>query len=308
MRFPSLSGIVTVLNTPFRADGAVDYAALERHAELALEAGVAGFLVPAFAGEVLALTEDERIGLAKTVRDVARGRAVVVGGASAPSLEQRLRNAEALGALGVDIVLASQPFADDDQYVSEIAQLAGATDLPVMVQDFDPAGSGVPMRAILAAFHDVPQFRYLKLETVDACHKGSEIKAATDGKINVSGGWAVMQLIEALDRDVDAFMPTGLHRLYVEIFRRHRSGDRPGAVILFRQMLPILAFSNQHLEHSIHFFKRLLWREGIYPTDLLRNPAFAFDAHHQRIADELIDLAIWLQNGLPVAPDTQEVP
>ena len=120
--------------------------------------------------------------------------------------------------------------------------------------------------------------------------------------MNVSGGWAVMQLIEALDRGVDAFMPTGLHRLYVEIFRRHRAGDRPGAVALFRAMLPILAFSNQHLEHSIHFFKRLLWRQGVYPNARLRNPKFEFDAHHQRIADELIDLAIRLESDLARPP------
>ena len=65
-------------------------------------------------------------------------------------------------------------------------------------------------------------------------------------------------LIEALDRKVDAFMPTGLHRAYVTIFKRYASGDRDGAMALFHRLLPILAFSNQHLEHSIHFFKRLL--------------------------------------------------
>jgi len=34
--------------------------------------------------------------------------------------------------------------------------------------------------------------------------------AATEGRLNVSGGWAVPQLMEALDRGVHAVMPGGL--------------------------------------------------------------------------------------------------
>lgn len=43
-------------------------------------------------------------------------------------------------------------------------------------------------------------------------------------------------------------------------------------------MLPVLAFSNQHLDISIYFFKRLLHAQGIYATDKVRSPKVAFDA------------------------------
>ncbi|WP_413992297.1 hypothetical protein ACMDCR_09525 [Labrys okinawensis] len=107
-----------------------------------------------------------------------------------------------------------------------------------------------------------------------------------------------MQLIEALDRGVDAFMPTSLHRIYVGIYKLYQAGDRDGATKLFRRALPILAFSNQHLEHSIHFFKRLLWKQGVYPTPRLRAPVFVFDSHHERMADEFIALALGLDDEL----------
>src|SRR5690606_19076513 len=152
--------------------------------------------------------------------------------------------ANILAELGVDIVLVSQPYVDEAQYVADLSRTAGATDLPLMVQDFDPSGGGVPVAAILAAYGGIDRFPYRQLETVEACAMGWLVREPTGGGMNVSGGWAGMQLIAALDRGVDAFMPTGLHRLYVEIFRRHRAGDRPGAVALFRAMLPILAFSN----------------------------------------------------------------
>src|SRR5690606_21691457 len=100
--------------------------------------------------------------------------------------------------------------------------------------------------------------------------------------------WAVSQMIEALDRGVHVFMPTALHAIYVRIYQSHTMGQREEARGLFEQVLPILAFSNQHLDISIHFFKRLLFAQGIYPTPAVREPILPFDEVHQQIADELV--------------------
>jgi 4-hydroxy-tetrahydrodipicolinate synthase len=293
-----MRGIVTVLNTPFAAGGGVDLAALRRHAEISIDAGVAGFLVPALAAEVGKLAPDERDGMLTTVIAAAKGRVPVVGGASAATQDERRRHAARAGELGADIVLVSQPFADEAQYVREIAEIAEASGKAVMVQDWDANGPGVPLPAILKAFDAVPAFRYLKIETANAGWKYTALKEATGGKAHVSGGWAVMQLIEALDRGVDAFMPTAFNVVYVGILRRYAAGDRDGAIALFRRLLPVLAFSNQALETSILFFKRLLWRQGIYPTPDLRAPCGAFDPYQLRVADELIDLVIALEKEL----------
>jgi 4-hydroxy-tetrahydrodipicolinate synthase len=72
-------------------------------------------------------------------------------------------------------------------------------------------------------------------------------------------------------------------------------------VALFRRLLPILAFSNQHLDISIHFFKRLLYRQGLYPTPRVREPILPFDGYHMRIADELIDYALKLMREIEAA-------
>ncbi len=63
-------------------------------------------------------------------------------------------------------------------------------------------------------------------------------------------------------------------------------------------MLPILAFSDQHLDISIHFFKRLLHAQGIYPTPAVRPPTFPFDETHERMAQELIARACALEAEL----------
>lgn len=235
---PDWRGIITVLNTPFTASDAVDLDALARHAEHALGAGVAGFLVPALASEVGKLTEAEREAVVRTVAGVARGRAVVIGGASSPDREERLRLTRRLTELGCDGVLVSLPFTDAEEYMREVRAVAAQGPPLLMLQDWDPNGFGVPVPVIARLFEEVDCFRCLKVEVVPAGVKYSAVLAATGGRLHVSGGWAVTQMIEAMDRGVHAIMPTGLHGVYVRIWNLHHAGDRAGARALFNRLAP----------------------------------------------------------------------
>ena len=288
-------GIVTVLNTPFTSANEVDAAALRRHVRVALDAGVAGFLIPGMASEVDKLTPAERDLLVETVVAEAKGRACVIGGASAAAPAERVQLARRLVAAGCDGVLVSIPYENDEQYSRAVSELAGTSPPFLMLQDWDPHGYGVPVRTLVKLFETVETVRAVKVEVVPAGRKYSELLAATGGRLHVSGGWAVMQMIEALDRGVHAFMPTALHGIYVAIHRLHQSGQREASRELFDRVLPILAFSNQHLDISIHFFKRLLSAQGIYSTPDVRPPILPFDETHMRVADELIARAIALE-------------
>ncbi len=294
----SLRGIVTVLNTPFTAAGAIDTGALVANIHAALDAGVAGFLVPAMAAEVGKLTEAERALMVHTTVETAAGRVPVIGGASAPDAGDRDRLARGCIELGCSGVLASIPFVGAQDYEQQVRKLAALRPGFVMLQDWDATGYGLPVSLIAQLFESVEAFQAIKIEVVPAGVKYSEVLAATGGELHVSGGWAVSQMIEAFDRGVHAIMPTGMHRLYTRIYALYRAGDRPAALNLFRQMLPVLAFSNQHLDISIHFFKRLLWKQGVFRTDTVRPPALPFDAHLARSADELIELVSELERGL----------
>lgn len=295
-----LRGIVTVLNTPFTAANEVDAAALRRHVCVALEAGVAGFLIPGMASEVDKLTAAERDLLVESVLAEAKGRACVIGGASAPTSAERVRLAQRLIAAGCDGVLVSIPFENDEQYTRAVREVAETSPPFLMLQDWDARGYGVPVATLVELFETVEAVRAVKIEVVAAGRKYSELLDATGGRIHVSGGWAVMQMIDALNRGVHAFMPTALHGIYTAIYRLHQSGQREAAQDLFHRVLPILAFSNQHLDLSIHFFKRLLHAQGIYPTANVRSPILPFDEQHARIGDELIARAIALEKEIAV--------
>jgi dihydrodipicolinate synthase/N-acetylneuraminate lyase len=130
----------------------------------------------------------------------------------------------------------------------------------------------------------------VKIETVPAGPKYTQVRDRFGPDLYVCGGWAVLQLIEALDRGVDGMIPeSSMIRVYRWVLDAYGDGDRALAVHRFRRLLPILAFANQELFTSIALFKRLLWRKGIFATAQLRSPGYRWDDHNLRIADELID-------------------
>ncbi len=285
-----------MLNTPFTAADAVDVGGLQTHVEHALQAGVAGFLVPALASEAGKLSAAERLLVVRTVLDAANGRAPVIGGASAADSAATVRFAAQLLELGCDGILANIPYTTDEAVIERVRALDALRPGLLMLQDWDFQGWGMPVALIQRLHETFPTFRSLKIEVVPAGVKYSEVLRATQGRLHIAGGWAVTQMIEALDRGVPTLMPTGLHPIYIAIYRRYHAGDRDGAQAMFHRLLPILAFSNQHLDISIHFFKRLLHRQGIYQTTRVRPPILPFDTVHERIASELIASAIaWME-------------
>ncbi|NOY57492.1 MAG: dihydrodipicolinate synthase family protein [Calditrichaeota bacterium] len=284
-----LFGIVAVLNTPFTQNDEIDISALKRHVEAAIQAGVAGFLVPAMASEVAKLSMMERHRMVAAVLEQANGRVPVIGGAGEPDKKRRGRIVKDLLALGCRNILLQIDYRNDDQYSKDVLAIANLGPDMLMLQDWDFGGSGLPLSLILRLFEDIDVFRCLKIETVPAGTKYTAVLNATNGRLHVSGGWAVSQMPEGLERGVHAFMLTGMYEIYTTIYSLYKAGRTAEAQKLFYKILPILSFSNQHLDISIHFFKRLLHRQGIYPTANVREPILPFDDIHERTANRLIE-------------------
>jgi len=295
--FP-LHGIVTVLNTPFTLENRVDLSALTENVRKALAAGVAGFLVPALAAEVTQLSEKEKISMVSAVCEEVNGSVPIFAATGPVALEKAKSLISSYLTVGCRQILFQIPFENEHQFITHFNELAALDIETIMLQDWSTSGYGLRDELILELFEQVPQFRCLKVETIPAGVKYSRLLELTKGRLQLSGGWAVTQLIEGLERGVHAFMPTGMHWAYTEIYSSWVSGDFEKANSLFRRILPVLAFSNQHLDISIHFFKRLLYRQGIYSTDRVRELGVTFDAIHQKIADRLIEEVIALEEEI----------
>ncbi|MCC5930467.1 MAG: dihydrodipicolinate synthase family protein [Cyclobacteriaceae bacterium] len=299
--FP-LKGIVTVLNTPFDQNNALDIRSLERNVLYALDAGVSGFLVPAMASEVYKLSFEERMEMVSTVKNLIGNQALLIAGAGEPDEDKRKKIIESYLSLGCTNILVQIPYSGDAAFRKAIEETAALGPEMLMIQDWDASGYGLPDELILRLFEEIECFRSLKVETVPAGLKYSRLLQKTAGRLHLSGGWAVGQMIEGLKRGIHAFMPTGMHRIYVEIFSLYEMGHYKEANALFESILPVLAFSNQHLDISIHFFKRLLHAQGYYATPLVRQPILSFDAIHEEIANQLIRRVMKIEAQLQIKP------
>jgi len=290
-----LRGLVPSLNTPFDAEGALDTASLRRLVEATVAAGCAGMLALAVAGEGASLAREEKRRAVEAILEANAGRVPVIVSVSAAESAERVALAAMARVLGADGVSCQAPALSGAVLERALAEVAEAGPGLLMVQDLDWAGGGLPVDEIARLAERVPGFGCLKLETVPAGPKYSRVLAATGGRLHVSGGWAVTQMLDALARGVHAFVPTGLEPVYCAIYRAWHAGRADDARALFEAALPILAFATQHIDVSIRFFKQLRQAEGLFATDRCRPPVAALDPIQQAQADALVARALALQ-------------
>lgn len=297
-----LDGIVPILQTPFGEDGVPDAESLRRLVDHVLQAGAVGVIYPAVASEVHKLAPEERRDLVEVVLNEVAGRVPIIVGVSAGNTADSVafaRHARARGAAGVLAQVPEAVAADGDQVREYFRTLARSVDVILMIQDLDWRGPGMEISLICDLFEELPTFRCIKVETVPAGPKYSRILAATMGRLHVSGGWAVTQMLEGLERGIHAFMPEGsMVAIYRTIMARYTSGDRDGAQRLFERLLPVLAFANQHIDVSIQFFKRVLVARGIFRTKVVREPTLHLDDVQERIATDLVARVLDLEQSL----------
>ncbi len=75
----NLPGMITVLNTPFTDDLAIDLELLQKNIKYAINSGFAGFLVPAMANEVEKLTAEERCIMVQKTLEETNHQVPVIG-------------------------------------------------------------------------------------------------------------------------------------------------------------------------------------------------------------------------------------
>jgi 4-hydroxy-tetrahydrodipicolinate synthase len=303
-----MRGIVPSLNTPFDRAGDVDEAAVARLVEASIGAGVVGLLTLAVAGEQGSLGRDEKERIARATVDTAGRRVPIIVSVTAPEPAESVALAKLARASGADGICCQAPAGVAAGALRDaLARIADAGPDLLMVQDLDWSGPGLAIETIVDLFAAVPQFKCLKVETVPAGPKYSRVLAATGGRLHVSGGWAVTQMPEALARGVHAFMPTALDPIYVAIHAAHRAGRAAAARALFELLLPVLAFTNQHIHVSIRFLKRLRLAQGVFASDHCRPPVPPFDDVQAAEMERLIARALELQGRVTTGAVWREI-
>jgi dihydrodipicolinate synthase/N-acetylneuraminate lyase len=290
---PLPRGIVPVVQTPFDARGEIDFASLHRLVDDALAAGAAGFLAPVVASEVACLSCAERTQIVREVASHVAGRVPLIVGASFDdphACRDMGAFAEELTAAAWLVAVPQACYQQPAKVVPFFREVACGVSLPLVIQDLQFGGPGLPLHVVDELRSALPTLAGLKIETVPAGPKYTAVRELCGPEFYIAGGWAVPQLIEALDRGVDAMVPeSSMVRVYRAVYRLYAEGQRDAAQRLFRDLLPVLVFTNQELAVSVAFFKRLLVRKGIFARETMRLGGFAWDPFNLRIADELIE-------------------
>jgi dihydrodipicolinate synthase/N-acetylneuraminate lyase len=162
-----LRGLVVSLNTPFNNENRIDWPSLERLVEVHLGEGALGFLVAAQAGEVHALSLEERLQLVEAVRQQTQKRAVVIASATAKDNQMRFTLAEHAVKNGCEGVLIEPPteLTNDARQLLEFFRAFATVGMPMlMIQDLDWEGTGLPVPLIVELFREIESFRCVKVE------------------------------------------------------------------------------------------------------------------------------------------------
>ncbi|MGO2037772.1 MAG: 4-hydroxy-tetrahydrodipicolinate synthase [Brevibacterium sp.] len=137
----------TAMVTPFKGDGSIDYAAVEKVANHLVDIGNNMLVVSGTTGESPTTTDDEKIELLHVVRGVIGDRAKIIAGTGNNVTAHTIELSQRSAAAGADGILVVTPYYSKPTQPAIAAHMraaADSTDLPVMLYDI-PGRAGVPI-------------------------------------------------------------------------------------------------------------------------------------------------------------------
>lgn len=271
----SLRGLIPSLPTIFNSSGGIEPEALRAVTRFALDSGAHGLVCLGLAGEVNRISVGERERLLEVVIEENAGAVPVLTGVTAENLvmSQRLaRHAEEAGAFGIILPPPTAYRLAEDDLIAFFADVASVTSLPALIQDA-PEYLDVALRpaVVLDAARRSSTVSGVKLETSAEGIERWREELGPD--FAVYGGSGGIHLLDCLRAGADGVMPgVDTTDLQVEIVAAEAAGDTARADALFAELLPMLVFEMQTIDHYNACAKYVLRRRGV-PVEIdLRAP------------------------------------
>ena len=295
---PGLRGIIPSLHTPFNQDNILDLVSLKKLVEHTIMTGCAGMLVGAVAGETSSLSLQEKQKVMDCCIKQNNNRIPIIVGCSADNQEARIKLSKSAKEAGAEWFLCQAPNDLKGKELLEcFLELSEVGPDNLMIQDLSWSDNGMDDDDILRLYQNLEKFKAFKIEVLNSGPKYSRVLKATNYKLHLSGGWAIMGMIEALNRGVHAFIPSTMEHLYNSIYSLFTENKYNEARNLFNQILPILSFTHQHIDIAIKFSKLLRVQEGIFNSAFCREPIDDFDKYQNSEAEIHIAKILTLQNS-----------
>lgn len=293
-----LNGITPVMATTFREDDSIDDGPLRRQIDFAIEAGAAAVCGPGFGAEFYKMSDGERYHFVDVLIDQTRKRLPAIAATSCGSTYNTIEFSRYAEKAGADCLMVTAPRSAPlpaSQIVEFYSRLCDAVSIPVMLQDADFTGAGLPASVFVDLARRHPNFRFAKLEVTLPGAKCAEIVEKSGGQVQVIYGLGGIAMLDGLAHGASAMMPgAACLEVYVRAHELYAAGDKAAARDLFHRLVPYLSFAMQHLEVAIHIEKRVLVRRGILPNARMRHPTLTLDQTYQNQMDDLVTSVVAL--------------
>jgi len=290
----ALTGVVPVVPTIFRDDESFDLEGTARVVDYLIDGEVDGLCLLANYAEQFSLTDAERDTIARALLEHVAGRVPVIVTTSHYSAKVAAGRSRAAQDMGAAMVMLMPPFfgatlaVPGPAVIEYFRRVTDAIDVPVMVQDAPLSATPLSASLLIDLVRQVPQVQYAKIEVPQAADKlhalvselGGSLPGPFDGEESVT-------LIPDLDAGAKGTMPSSMAAAELgQIVRAYLSGDRPGAVRAWEDLLPLIHFENRQC--GLRAQKILLREGGIIASDKTRAP---FGPVSPRTRRGLVELA-----------------
>jgi len=301
-----LRGLYPATITPFNPDRTVDYESLRRHlADTANVPGVKGLVVNAGLGEILQLTDEEKVDILKLAREILLPGQILVSGVEGRGAAA-VKDALLAKKAGADALLVLPPFdsrpyrrlsRDPEAVYAFFERMDREVDLPMIVFHYpDHSGVAYSLEALV---------RIAELKNIVA------IKAACNTITRYVEIWEALKdklsILAAVDSPpLLGMLLHGTHGAligisviapprWVELIEAAMSGDANRAASIHREFcIPIMngAFENQEPTSStseVACVKETLRQLGCIATSIVRDPSVnVTPKHRERVRRGLV--------------------
>ena len=145
MKKTVFKGVATALITPFKENGDVDFAALERLINWQIEEGIGGLVICGTTGEKATLNDHEHCEVLRAAVKYARGRVPIIAGTGSNDTAHAVWMTGEACKIGCDAVLVCAPYYNkttQEGLIEMYRVIADASNVPVIVYNV-PSRTGV---------------------------------------------------------------------------------------------------------------------------------------------------------------------
>lgn len=255
----NLAGINLAMQTPFNADGLIDFAEWERLIDAYIDAGVHGLVLGAGTGQHPYLTEAEANKLYELGTKRIDGRCSIICQTSALNMDEVIRRSKHAEGIGADALMILPPYLEgpsDDDGIFEFYRTIDAN-IGIDIVGYNiPQATGLSVSPeLLARLSQLDHYNYIKDSGGDLSVHQQYLQ--TDCKVlngaDTTTVYAMMAGTVGTIWGGANYMP---HESVV-LYNHVQAGDYEAALALWKKMLPSLLYiwTNQYLQSVLTLAK-----------------------------------------------------